>query len=264
MAGRHRKRRLGAAAVGVVAIFAAVALAGCSAGQIAETATIVSAVPGGSASVAVPTEQNPNGALLIKNVTVDYNGVSGYAAGATATLSVWLANQSTKPVTVTAGDSQLIDPTKESQLTPLGTVSLAGQSPDVVNLQNGPSAPATGATTVPPASAPPSAPPSPAPSGSPSASPTPTPAAPTAATVTIQPGTMQILSTSAGPTAQYLQIAGLKAPVVPGNTVQLTFNVTSDGQPMGSAQVVAPVAPPASPAPRVSDTGFPPSLKPST
>jgi hypothetical protein len=261
--------RLGAVAAGVAAIVAGGALAGCSAGQVSETATIVSAVPGGSASVAVPTQQNPNGALLIKNVTVDYNGVNGYAAGDTATLSVWMVNQSTVPVTVTAGDSQLIDPSKERQLSSLGAVTLSGGKPDVVIAQSVPSAPATAATTAPAApSTPttePSAPASAAPTESATGSPSTAPAAPAAPTsITIQPGTMQILSTSAGPGTQYLMIADLKQAVVPGNTVQLTFNVTSpNGDPLGSTQIIAPVAPPASPAPRVSDSGFPPSASPS-
>ena len=266
IAGRHRIVRLGAVAAGVAAIVASGALAGCSAGQVSETATIVSAVPGGSASIAVPTQQNPNGALLIKNVTVDYNGVNGYAAGDTATLSVWMVNQSTVPVTVTAGDSQLVDPSKERQLSSLGAVTLSSGKPDVVIAQSVPSAPATAATTAPAApSTPttePSAPGSAAPSESDTGSPTAPPAAPTS--ITIRPGTMQILSTSAGPGTQYLMIADLKQAVVPGNTVQLTFNVTSpNGDPLGSTQIIAPVAPPASPAPRVSDSGFPPSVSPS-
>ena len=112
IAGRQRHARLVAASAGIVAVVAAGALAGCGAGQIAATSTIVSAVPGASATIAVPTEDNPNGALLIKNVTVDYNDVNGYPAGATAPLSMWIINQSTDPVTVTAGDAQLVDPTK--------------------------------------------------------------------------------------------------------------------------------------------------------
>ncbi|HZD98744.1 MAG TPA: hypothetical protein VE132_11385, partial [Micromonosporaceae bacterium] len=58
----------------------------------------------------------------------------------------------------------------------------------------------------------------------------------------------------------HLQVADLKGDVVPGNTVQLTFNVTKqDGTPLQSTQIVAPVSPPSAPAPRVTDSGFPPS-----
>ncbi len=255
IAGRQRHARLVAASVGIVAVVAAGALAGCGAGQIAETSTIVSAVPGGSASIAVPTEDNPNGALLIKNVTVDYNDVNGYATGATAPLSMWIINQSTDPVTVTAGDAQLVDPTKATTLTPLGSMSLSGGQPVIQDIQG-----VAGNPSTPPA-APPSSPASAEPS-SPSQSgvPSTTPAAPAAATVTIQPGTMMVLSTAAGSDVEHLQVAGLKDDVVPGNTVQLTFNVTKqDGTPLQSTQIVAPVGPPSVPAPRVTDSGFPPS-----
>ncbi|HEY9482942.1 MAG TPA: hypothetical protein VIR00_08270, partial [Micromonosporaceae bacterium] len=135
IAGRQRHARLVAASAGIIAVIAAGALAGCGAGQIAETSTIVSAVPGGSASVAVPTKNNPNGALLITNVTVDYNDVNGYAAGATAPLSMWIINQSTDPLTVTAGDAQLVDPTKATTLTALGSMSLSGGTPVVEAVQ---------------------------------------------------------------------------------------------------------------------------------
>jgi hypothetical protein len=250
-AGRQRHARLVAASAGIVAVVAAGALAGCGAGQIAETSTIVSAVPGGSSSVAVPTEANPNGALLIKNVTVDFNDINGYPAGATAPLSMWIINQSTDPVTVTAGDAQLIDPTKATTLTPLGSMSLSGGTPVVDDVQGVAGNPSTA----------PAAPPSSPASGAPSSpSESSAPAAPVAASVTIQPGTMLVLSTSAGSDVQHLEVADLKEAVVPGNTVQLTFNVTKqDGTPVQSTQIVAPVSPPSAPGPRVTDSGFPPS-----
>jgi hypothetical protein len=247
IAGRQRHARLVAASAGIIAVIAAGALAGCGAGQIAETSTIVSAVPGGSASVAVPTENNPNGALLITNVTVDYNDINGYAAGATAPLSMWIINQSTDPVTVTAGAAQLVDPTNATTLTPLGSMSLSGGTPVVQAVQG-----VAGNPSTPPA-APPSSPANTAPSSAP-------PAAPAATSVTIQPGTMMVMSTSAGSDVQHLQVADLKGAVVPGNTVQLTFNVTmTDGTPLQSTQIVAPVSPPTAPGPRVTDSGFPPS-----
>ena len=258
IAGRQRHARLVAASAGIIAVIAAGALAGCGAGQIAETSKIVSAVPGGSTSVAAPTENNPNGALLINNVTVDYNDVNGYAAGATAPLSMWIINQSTDPVTVTAGDVQLVDPTKATTLTPLGSMSLSGGTPVVQAIQG-----VAGNASTPPA-APPSSPANTAPS-SPSESGVPSAPPAAAASVTIQPGTMLVLSTSAGSDVQHLEVADLKGALVPGNTVQLTFNVTmSDGTPLQSTQIVAPVSPPSAPAPRVTDTGFPPSPSPTS
>jgi hypothetical protein len=237
-------------------------LAGCGAGQIAETAQIVSAVPGGSVSVDVPTEDNPNGALLITNVTIDYNNINGYAAGTTAPLSMWIINQSTEPLVVTAGGAQLVDPTKSTTLTSVGTMSLSGGRPDIQavpavagNASTAPPVP-TEAPSSPASVAPSSPSESGAPSGGASESTAPTAAA---ASVTIQPGTMLVLSNSAGSDVLHLQIPALKGDVVPGNTVQLTFNVTKpDGTPVQTVQVVAPVSPPASSAPRVTDSGFPP------
>jgi hypothetical protein len=258
IAGRQRHARLVAASAGIIAVIAAGALAGCGAGQIAETSTIVSAVPGGSASVAVPTKNNPNGALLITNVTVDYNDVNGYAAGATAPLSMWIINQSTDPLTVTAGDAQLVDPTKATTLTALGSMSLSGGTPVVEAVQGVAGNPSTPppAPPAPPSSPASTAPSSPSGSGAPSTA----PAAPAAASVTVQPGTMMVLSTSAGSDVQHLVVTDLKGAVVPGNTVQLTFNVTTpDGTPLQSTQIVAPVSPPSAPGPRVTGSGFPPS-----
>ena len=272
IAGRQRHTRVVAASAGIVAVIAAGALAACGAGQIAETSTIVSAVPGGSTSIAVPTADNPNGALFIKNVTVDYNDVNGYSVGATAPLSMWIINQSTHPLVVTAGAAKLVDPTKATTLTPVGSMSLSGGSQDVQAVQGiagtapSPAAPVP-SSAVPPAPAS-SAPSSPSESGTPSgsASESSTPTAPAAAaSLTIEPGTMVVLSTSAGPGIQHFELADLKGAIVPGNTVQLTFNVTRpDGTPLQSTQVIAPVSPPSAPAPRVSDSGFPPSPTAST
>jgi hypothetical protein len=266
IAGRRRNGRLVAVSAGVVTIFATAALAGCSAGQISETASIVSAVPGGATSVSVPTQDNPNGALLIKNVTVDYNDINGYAVGATAPLSMWMINQSTETITVTAGDAQLVDPTKASKLTLLGSMNLSSGTQDIQAVPG--VAGSVPSSSVGPAAAPSEAPstanePSGATSVGPSESVAPSttaaPTAPAAASVTIQPGTMVVLSTSAGAGVQHLEVPGLRQALVPGNTVQLTFNVTKDGTPLQSTQVVAPVAPPTAPAPRLMDSGFPPS-----
>lgn len=264
VAAGHRNKRLVAASMGIVGIIAAGALAGCGSGQISETATIVSAVPGNSLSVPVPTKDNPNGALLFKNVTVDYNDVAGYPVGGTAPLSVWIANQSTEPVTVTAGEAQLVDPTKASQLSPLGAMTLTGGEVAIASANSAPTtqpaspgapggAPSAGASTPSAPSAPPSAPSAAA--SSPAAS---SPAAPgpsTPASLTIQPGEMAILSTTAGVGVDHLQIPALQSPIIPGNTVQLTFNLTVNGQPLQSAQLVAPVAPPTAPAPRLPVQG---------
>jgi hypothetical protein len=73
---------------------AAVALAGCSAGQVAETA------------LKRPSNQglnvdNSNQTVLIRNLAVVYNGTVGYPAGASAPIEVSLFNQTDHEVQVT-------------------------------------------------------------------------------------------------------------------------------------------------------------------
>jgi hypothetical protein len=71
----------------------AVALAGCSSGQVAETAIIRPPISG-------LNTQSPDGSLLIRNLQVLYTGPAGYPAGGTAPLQVSLFNQTKQPMTV--------------------------------------------------------------------------------------------------------------------------------------------------------------------
>src|SRR5690349_14807337 len=76
-----------------VATLAAIALAGCSAGQVAETSLKNPSVYGVNAD-------SPDGAVFVRNLAVAYNGSAGYAAGADAPLQLGLYNQTKQPVTV--------------------------------------------------------------------------------------------------------------------------------------------------------------------
>src|SRR3712207_4476777 len=76
-----------------VATVAAIALAGCSAGQVAETALKRSSVPGVNVD-------NANGSVPVRNLWVQYPGTQGYAAGEDAPLEVGLYNQTRQPITV--------------------------------------------------------------------------------------------------------------------------------------------------------------------
>jgi len=76
------------------AMVAVIALAGCSAGQVAETALLKAPVSG-------LNTQSPDGNLLIRNLQVAYNDPEGYPANGTAPLQVALFNQTEQPMTVT-------------------------------------------------------------------------------------------------------------------------------------------------------------------
>src|SRR6188768_1313221 len=76
------------------AMAAVIALTGCSAGQVAETAMLKSPVSG-------LNTQTLDGTLLIRNLQVVYNGPEGYPANGTALVQVSLFNQTEQAMTVT-------------------------------------------------------------------------------------------------------------------------------------------------------------------
>jgi len=190
------------------ATVAVVALTGCSAGQVAET------------SLKKPSNQGVNaqsgtGSVLIRNLSVSYNGPAGYQPGADAPIEVNLYNQSTSAITVEVTSAA---PTGE---TPAGVV-VAKQ----ISLLGG----ASSSADAPSASASPSA----------------SPAEPAPARITIAPlGNVTFLP---GDT-ETLEAIGLNGKIVPGNQLGLVFKF-SDGS--ADLSVLAPVAIPLSPAPRAS------------
>ena len=197
------------------ATVAVVALAGCSAGQVAET------------SLKKPSNQGVNaqsgtGSVLIRNLSVSYNGPAGYQPGADAPIEVNLYNQTTSAITVEVTSAV---PAGE---TPAGVV-VAKQ----IGLVGG----------APSAADSPSATPSDSASTSPSA---PAEPAPPPARITIAPmGNVTFLP---GDT-ETLEAIGLNGKIVPGNQLSLVFKF-SDGS--ADLSVLAPVAIPLSPAPRAS------------
>src|SRR5206468_1122651 len=76
------------------ATVAVVALAGCSAGQTAETSVLQAPISGLNTA-------SPDGGLLIRNLQVIFNGPEGYPAGGSAPLEMSLYNQTQAPITVT-------------------------------------------------------------------------------------------------------------------------------------------------------------------
>ena len=83
------------ALVAGVATVAAVALAACSSGQVAETALKNPSVYG-------VNTQNSDGSVLIRNLAVAYPGPSGFESGANAPLEVNLYNKTAQEIKGTA------------------------------------------------------------------------------------------------------------------------------------------------------------------
>jgi hypothetical protein len=227
---------LAAASAGVAAIATISLLAGCGVGQIATTASIRAAVPGGAATpIAVPAPNNPNSKVFIENVTVDYNGTAGYEAGASAPLTVHVVNQTPYRIAIAPGPAQVQVLGAADNATDLGTLVFAGGGPTPQ-----PAAPSESAS--PSASASESASPSGSPSESASPSASPSPSGPGA--VIVSASDLLTLSKDAG---YYMQIMNLSQPLTPGMTVRIQFEVVADapgGAQLFTATVDAPIAPP--------------------
>jgi hypothetical protein len=212
---------LGGAAV------ASLALTGCSAGMISQTADQVAAVPGASANLSAPVEAGSaagsNGSVSVRDATFLYSGIAGYKAGADAPLQVRIFNDTAGPVTVTVN----VDPAHAESVSLVGGAAAATPSP--------------------------SDSPSPAPSASVSASPRvsgsaqPSPSAPSAPAkpapvkLTIPSGSYLALDRESG---QYLQVNGLKKPLNNASAIPLVFSFTFGAQSLDMAPLVVPVAPP--------------------
>jgi len=202
---RRAVRVAGAAAL------AAVALAGCSAGQVAETSLKRPSNMG-------VNQNNSDNSVAIRNLAVFYPGPAGYPAGASAALQVSLFNQTKQPVTVLIS-SQRPDPSPAAGVVYGTSVVLVG----------GPAASATAA---------------PQPSASPSSAEPSTPAAGQPARITIAP---QGYATFLPGDPETLRVQELSAKLVPGQSVSLTFEFSNGADPL---RLPAPVATPMSPASR--------------
>jgi len=169
------------------AMAAVIALSGCSAGQVAETALLKSPISG-------LNTQTPDGALLIRNLQVAYNDPTGYPANGTAPLQVALFNQTQQPLTVT------ITSKPQTNVVP-GVVS-------AMQVGVGAPAPSAGAAAAP------------SPDASAAAGPAP---ALQPAKFTIPALGSQTFNPEGGPTT--LQAQGLSNVLKPGYSLSLTFQV---------------------------------------
>ncbi|MFI1996528.1 hypothetical protein [Actinoplanes sp. NPDC020271] len=219
-----------AALVAGVATVGVIALAGCSAGQVAETAMLDTPIAGINANSA-------DGSVAVRDAQVEYNGVEGYEKGENAPLQLSLFNQSPKDVTISIASTPLEQPQVVSA-TQVGFVSTAAGASA--------SAPAAAASSAPAAA--PSVTPSgalPGASGAPSSASS-APAAPTVAPAQI---TIKALGSAVFKPSDVkkLQAVGLSDDLKPGQSVNLVFHF-SNGSP--DLVIQAPVAVPLSPASR--------------
>jgi hypothetical protein len=226
-----------AAQVAGAASVAVLALAGCSAGQTAETSLLQTPVSGLNTA-------SPDGGLLIRNLQVVYKDTTGYPANGSAPLEVSLFNQTQSPITVTI--SSEAQQTVTQGIVSAQQVGLTGPAPTPSSpIASGPA----GGDVSP--SSPPSAgtsgevsPPASAASALPTDTATPPPAAlspakltiPALGSVTFLPGDQTSLIAS-----------GLTDKLGPGNSLALTIQSSTSATPL---EVLAPVSIPLSPASR--------------
>jgi hypothetical protein len=215
-----------------VATAAVIALSGCSAGQVAETALLKTPISG-------LNTQSPDGRLEIRNLQVVYDDPEGFPANGNAQLELALFNQSTAPITVLISSRPQQDETA-------GIVS-ARQ----IGLTGGAAA-ASPSRNPEPSGSRPSTDEQPGGVNQPSVQPSVPTAAPSLpATPSVQPARITIPALSSATflpeDEQKVLALGLSDRLAPGNSLSLVFEVSGDTQPL---EVVAPFAIPLSPASR--------------
>jgi hypothetical protein len=220
-----------AALVAGAATVAALALGGCSAGQVAETAILDTPIAG-------VDRETLHGSVYIRNLVIPYHGLEGYKAGSDAPIELSLYNQTDDPITVAISSR----PTEQGQVVSGRQVGIAPASaaPDT----HGSAEPDAHASEEPGAHA--SEEPAPGGSELPGAELT-----PSAPAVTIKPAQVVLPAQGSAlfrPTdKELLQVFGLSDDLRPGMSVNLVFEF-SDGSPALVLQ--APVNTPVTPAPR--------------
>jgi hypothetical protein len=234
-----------------VATVAAAALAGCSAGQVAETSNKNPSIYGVNV-------ENSDSSVALRGLAVTYNTTKGYPSGGTAPLELSLFNRTTKPVTVRIGSQPVAGADKSEGVQSARSVTLVGGAPSAV-----PSGIPGG---VEPSGSRAAARPTPTDKPTGSAAPSVTGAASATGSAPVEPSTSPTPPTSAGQPAEItiaalssvffrpgetpaLQVVGLSGPLLPGNSVSLVFAFSNGAAPLS---VLAPVGVPLSPAPRGS------------
>jgi hypothetical protein len=233
----------GAAAV------AAVALAGCSAGQVAETAQKRSSTYGVNVD-------NADGSVALRGVAVSYRSPKGYLSGGNAPLELSLFNQTTQPITVQVGSQPPAGADPKQGVVSARSVGIVGTAtdsaapaesaaPDSSAAADSSAAPDSAASD---SSAAPDSAASAGPSGAAEPSQSPTPAKPDVQPAQVTIGPLDSVIFRPGD-ARTMQAIGLSGPLLPGNSVNLVFAFSNGAAPL---VVQAPMAVPMSPAPRGS------------
>jgi hypothetical protein len=182
-----------------------VALAGCSAGQVAET------------SLKKPSDQgmdvqNKTGSVLIRGLAVEYNGPAGYQPGSNAPIHVNLYNQTADAITVTVSSGA---PTAAGVVA-AKAIGLLGGTPS----PSGAAAPSASASAAPMESAAPE---------------------PQPARITIAP--LSSVTFRQGDT-ETLWAVGLDGKLVPGNQLSLVFKFSDGSEDLSVlAPVAIPLSP---------------------
>jgi hypothetical protein len=218
--------RRAALATGVAAV-AAVALAGCSAGQVAETALKR------PSNMGVNVE-NSDGSIFIRNLAVQYPGTTGYKAGENAPLQLGLFNQTRQEITV------VVSSQPGGGVVSASSVGLTGGAANSSPAAAEPSAAAPSAT--------PSAEGSQEPGAEPSASAVPPPAGPVFRPARITVPAMGTVAFLPGDVVQ-LQAVDLSGPLAPGQALNLVFGFSNLPE-KDNLVVQAPVGIPLTPASR--------------
>ena len=204
---------------------AALALTGCSSGQLTQTGSQVAAVPGTNVTI---------GSIALRDLTIQYNGPDGYRMGDNAPLGVRIFNEGQEPVTltgVTADKAEAVTLVDAPGATASAAPPSASPSPALPPSPGAsPSAGASPATSPSPGASPsPATPPSPSPSPAPSAS--------SRLSIQIPPHGYVLMVPEQG---SYLELTRLKEPVVPGDTVRVTFTFDNGA----SVPIDIPLVPP--------------------
>jgi hypothetical protein len=228
-----------AALVAGAATVAAVALVGCSAGQVAETSLKRPSNMG-------VNQDNSDHSVAIRNLAVIYNGPEGYPAGSSAPLQLGIYNQTTQPVTVLVSSPPPAPGTTDNGVVSGRSVVLVGGTPSTPSTAI-PEPSGSRDVAVPDTSGGPSGSveqPSGQPSASGSASAAPADSIAGPARITVGPlGSVTFLPGD----KESLQVVGLTGKLLPGMSLNLIFEFSNGAQPL---TLQAPVGTPASPASR--------------
>jgi hypothetical protein len=225
-----------AVSIAGAATVAVVALAGCSAGQVAETANK-------NPSVYSVNLENSDKSVLIRGLAITYNGSAGYAQGDSAPIELNLYNETRQPITVTITSAPAPGLVSGSSVGLVGGAPTSGSAP----ASAGPEP--TGSRPV---AAPVSGPSSNAveqPSANPSLAPTPASSGVSdagARPAKIEIGAQNSVSFRPGDREQLI-VSGLSGKLTPGGSVNLVFEFSNGAATLSAP---APVSIPFSPASR--------------